>query len=612
MKYLTYSIVFLILILVSGCATTGDVGVTTPQIPVKAVEDKLIERNPNPDKCPEWVYTIPEDKEGYKFFVAMSPKVVSEQNARDEALNSAINQVVAYIGSDVKIKLEKMITSYGLSSSVIDPTVVARQAEEHSRKALARKVEAREWCIEKWFNIEKGEYYIARVLSRAPGSEIEKIIAEQEQRAKELAETVKKLNQQLAKARKFLADGDNTSKTKIMEAYYNYKEAIEIAEKVKVDVSPYPELSAKIVTESEAVINQSKEGQKSMFSDPDTWLPLALIDLTTEYKNKPVIVAVAKVCYEDTDSSSEFGEYLTKKINEIISNNAEYYTLISRDLFQKQLQEKKLSLDDCLVGKNGGSPIISKLQGLIFVHYYLNKNVVAEAKLSQSFPGDLLPKLLETERQKKGDEDYVELKVELQEIGTGKTKSHLIELPKSMFPAGIKYVPENIDIVNQATDFFKNYVSAKEFKIGVWPDKGEGSVYKQGETVKFHFKTNKNCYVYLYHMDTSGEVRMLFPNKFHSKNYVEADKTYSIPDDTMNFDFQIDPPFGTEMLKAVASLQPISELVAANVSLKNNQESFRSIGKIGGDEVVSLTRSINTVPKNERSENICSITTLPK
>ncbi len=149
-------------------------------------------------------------------------------------------------------------------------------------------------------------------------------------------------------------------------------------------------------------------------------------------------------------------------------------------------------------------------------------------------------------------------------------------------------------------------IEDEEFKVEVWTNKPEGVVYKKGDELKFHFRANRDSYIYLFHMDVAGQVQMLFPNGYKKDNKIKADQVYTIPDKkTMNFAFNIKPPFGMEQVKVIASLQPIKDM-----DIKQGEEGFRKLGKADNiDELKIITRSLEVVPEEARAVDIRTITT---
>jgi hypothetical protein len=90
----------------------------------------------------------------------------------------------------------------------------------------------------------------------------------------------------------------------------------------------------------------------------------------------------------------------------------------------------------------------------------------------------------------------------------------------------------------------------------IWTE-GDKTAYQVQDQVVFGFKADKDCYLALINIGTSGKVTLLFPNKWHSENKVEKDKAYKIPADGSDFVYRVVGPAGLERVKAVACLEPI-------------------------------------------------------
>ncbi|MCD5417146.1 DUF4384 domain-containing protein, partial [Candidatus Bipolaricaulota bacterium] len=87
--------------------------------------------------------------------------------------------------------------------------------------------------------------------------------------------------------------------------------------------------------------------------------------------------------------------------------------------------------------------------------------------------------------------------------------------------------------------------------IRVWEDRG---VYTINETIQIHFEVNQDAFVYIYNIDATGTVRLIFPNPFAPDNFVRAGK-HTIPDGT--YKLEIVPPPGTNYIQAIASPVPL-------------------------------------------------------
>jgi len=81
--------------------------------------------------------------------------------------------------------------------------------------------------------------------------------------------------------------------------------------------------------------------------------------------------------------------------------------------------------------------------------------------------------------------------------------------------------------------------------------------YQSGDPIVFEFKADKDCYLALIDIGTSGKTKILFPNRYHPENKIEKDKVYTIPAAGADFKYEAEGPGGLETIKAVASINPV-------------------------------------------------------
>lgn len=119
--------------------------------------------------------------------------------------------------------------------------------------------------------------------------------------------------------------------------------------------------------------------------------------------------------------------------------------------------------------------------------------------------------------------------------------------------------------------------------VKVWTDKTK---YKAGDKLSIHFEASEDCYLTLIDINPRGEATVIFPNDFNKSNRIEAGRVYTIPNDDMGFDFITEPPYGVDILKAIASQEPI-------ISLKEVFDSIDELKPFAGiDDPAMLTRGI--------------------
>lgn len=125
-----------------------------------------------------------------------------------------------------------------------------------------------------------------------------------------------------------------------------------------------------------------------------------------------------------------------------------------------------------------------------------------------------------------------------------------------------------------------------EIKVELWSDKG---AYKIGETMTLHFRTNKDCYVTILDVGTSGKVHILYPNRFSGGGKVLARKTYSIPGRNDGYVIMVEGLQGIEMVRAIATVTPMA---MTEVDFSKVGGVFKEV-----DEPAVLTRDLNIVAK---------------
>jgi TolB-like protein len=92
--------------------------------------------------------------------------------------------------------------------------------------------------------------------------------------------------------------------------------------------------------------------------------------------------------------------------------------------------------------------------------------------------------------------------------------------------------------------------------ITVLPPREE-SRYRLGDRIVIYFASGRDCYLRLINIGPTGNVLQLFPNRYHSDNFIRAGHIYSLPGPEYGgFEFRLGPPAGLETVKAIASTSP--------------------------------------------------------
>lgn len=126
---------------------------------------------------------------------------------------------------------------------------------------------------------------------------------------------------------------------------------------------------------------------------------------------------------------------------------------------------------------------------------------------------------------------------------------------------------------------------------------GDFPVYYNQEKIKFYIQVSRPLYVYLYDINASGEVTLLYPyDSGDRQSPLQPEKIYTLPAETDDFEFEVEPPFGMDAVKIFASRVqlPIPEL-SARLASQSYRGGTRNIGDNRGLIQVRLSgmRSIN-------------------
>lgn len=119
--------------------------------------------------------------------------------------------------------------------------------------------------------------------------------------------------------------------------------------------------------------------------------------------------------------------------------------------------------------------------------------------------------------------------------------------------------------------FHVNYVYRTEGKGELKPINSR-EVLKSGDHFKIIFTPDKDCYVYIFQVDSSGQIFKLFPMKsfkgvqVNNFNPVKKGTTYTIPSSKKSF--MLDDQVGTERIYLVASKEQNKEIERLDIERK--------------------------------------------
>lgn len=99
--------------------------------------------------------------------------------------------------------------------------------------------------------------------------------------------------------------------------------------------------------------------------------------------------------------------------------------------------------------------------------------------------------------------------------------------------------------------------SAARLPVTIWVN-DRSNTYRIGDTITIYAKAQRDGYLTILDIGTSGTIRQLYPNRFQSNNYIRKGDIIQIPGKNAEFLYRINGPAGRELLKAFVTDSPDS------------------------------------------------------
>jgi mono/diheme cytochrome c family protein len=100
-------------------------------------------------------------------------------------------------------------------------------------------------------------------------------------------------------------------------------------------------------------------------------------------------------------------------------------------------------------------------------------------------------------------------------------------------------------------------LGAGTVKVQLSMDRGPGAVYRFGDKVQILVSVDRECYLTLYNVDSTGNVNLVFPNQFVKNNRVHAGQVLTIGGPNDPFEIEAGGTEGLETVVAVATLTQV-------------------------------------------------------
>lgn len=173
-------------------------------------------------------------------------------------------------------------------------------------------------------------------------------------------------------------------------------------------------------------------------------------------------------------------------------------------------------------------------------------------------------------------------KVEVQRLAADLKEKEITEFVDEVASCIIAHIKNQVALENIAR--LDN--SRSPFKLTLSAGKER---FQLGEMITFTAEPDKDCYLYIFDIGTSGKIHLLFPNKMQPQNFVEAGDEIKIEN------IRVGAPTGTETVKALATLDSLSygELLESSGSPATFQSLGGDIDKFSRDLEVLISPIAN-------------------
>jgi hypothetical protein len=93
-------------------------------------------------------------------------------------------------------------------------------------------------------------------------------------------------------------------------------------------------------------------------------------------------------------------------------------------------------------------------------------------------------------------------------------------------------------------------------EVAFWSDPPAGSLVHPGSQARLYARTNADCYLTVFSVDTEGRMRLLYPRSFED-GWIAGGRNYRVPEPGSGYDLRFAGPPGMEYVYALASLHPL-------------------------------------------------------
>lgn len=604
---------------------------------------------------PEWVDTIPADANGNHSFVGLSGYHASEQTAREEALINARKEYAAYTGVEVTSLDEVVRASLGLSSEVVDATVSGRSHDKQTTDASVSRFKGQKYHPLR-YNVSRygqpaGSAYQYCVLATVPVDEIERV--RQWKKEKDALANAAKVEQREAFKQALQRFAQALAAGEAVSAISHWRSASELAasdaetamvkaalqrwgEAMTIDVGRFGTLCVAghgkscalpvwLRCQGKPVVQlplRLRNGQGEIVARAVTaangrgelLIPHDLggalwVELDPEAGYPPVIAQVNLL------QANDFSSFLNSAVMNLFGGpQGDPLPVASVTLGPVTCQRGPAAGGFALAINGELRQVLTAIPGLklrdpqprsaVAVSQAVTRGIALSGKptLSAGSPAiqaglDNAEAALDVDYLLQGSDVVISLSL-VRAYNDEVLRTTQVTIPADHLPLGISPRPSAVGYASATT--------AGAIRLDITSHLGAGQVYREGETIRYFFSSDRDCYLLLLYQDAGGQLLQIFPNAQSRDSKVRSGAFIEFPRKSDPFEFMVAPPFGTERLYAFAASRPFAILPGQDAdglrllagSLEQIQRNIRDFGRTSGVDYGEATTTIVTVRKD--------------
>ena len=211
------------------------------------------------------------------------------------------------------------------------------------------------------------------------------------------------------------------------------------------------------------------------------------------------------------------------------------------------------------------------------------RGIRPRAKPGLSLTGDLVAAQTELSGEVDIGEKEVLVKTALHDQTDQELSQASVNVPVGVLPAD---VVADLEGATTAPIEAEAPVSQEGLRVELSTSRGEGkATYRIGEQISFLVRVNRDAFVYLFDLDSSGAAALLYPAFGIKQGPLPAGQLLLLPDDGMPYELEVTTPPGKDLVWVVASetaLDLPQELTEDWAKAEVLMERVRRMGTAGG------------------------------